>query len=347
MAISVIGAKHERRGQECEDASDAESIADHLEVVALSDGHGSENAPRSHIGARFAVESAIEVIEETASEISLPENEEEGSGDDPQRSITARFPWGLFGKEEVEEDRRESKEKAGVFERVFRREMEGNSRLVRRVIGRWRDKIDNDLGCEGPKKGEEDKISEVKQEEGVNYKKYGSTLLVAVTGEGYRFFFKIGDGDILSIPPVSERGNKDTDTFWVFSPEDENVGEQTYSLSMQAPEKFAETKFISSRKSRRSDPPFLLLCTDGYRNSFTNDDDFLEAAREFRDFFLSDEVGKAISEGFHQALKKQLDRWLTDTSERGSGDDISLGVLFDLEYSGITETDFSFDPESG
>jgi hypothetical protein len=68
---------------------------------------------------------------------------------------------------------------------------------------------------------------------------------------------------------------------------------------------------------------------------------------QFRDFFLSYEVGKAISEGLHQALKNQLDRWLTDTSERGSGDDISLGVLFDLEYSGITETDFSFDPESG
>jgi serine/threonine protein phosphatase PrpC len=327
VAVSVTGAKHERRGEQGEDASIAKSIGDHLEVVALSDGHGSDKVPHSHTGAQFAVKSAVEVIEDTANGIRIPEDSD---SEDDEGSESGIWDLVMGGDDENTASQGKGSSPVDAYEDVFRREMEGNSRLVRRVIGRWREKV---------KTREAEKQGDVGEDDFSGYDQYGATLLVAVVGRGYRFFFQIGDGDIVSLPRECEGESAERESFWVFPHEDESVGEETYSLSMQSPERYSETKFISSRKSSLSKNPFLLLCTDGYRNSFVNDDDFLEAVREFRDFFLSPQVGEALSGGHHESIEGVVKEWLEDTSDRGSGDDISLGALFDSAYSGTTETD--------
>jgi serine/threonine protein phosphatase PrpC len=329
MTISVIGAKHDRRGETCEDASATKSINNHLNVVVLSDGHGSDKVPHGDIGAQFAVESAVEIIEETANHIQLPESsstEKEGS----ENSLLGGLSIMMGKNNEDTSNRSKESSRIEAFEDVFRRELEGNPRLVRRVIGRWREKIEN---------REIDTEEDVEVNDFSGYDQYGATLLVAVIGRGYRFFFKIGDGDIIGLPSEFEGERTENESPWIFPPEDENIGEETYSLSMRSPERYAETKFISSRISSPSKNPFLLLCTDGYRNSFVNDYDFLEAVREFRDFFLSAQVGEALSGGHHESIEGVVKEWLEDTSHRGSGDDISLGVLFDSTFSGTTETD--------
>jgi serine/threonine protein phosphatase PrpC len=66
LGTSVQGALHRVRGLPCQDAHLWSSQTDSTErlVAALADGHGSARSFRSDIGARFAVETAVEVLGE-------------------------------------------------------------------------------------------------------------------------------------------------------------------------------------------------------------------------------------------------------------------------------------------
>jgi serine/threonine protein phosphatase PrpC len=63
----------------------------------------------------------------------------------------------------------------------------------------------------------------------------------------------------------------------------------------------------------------ILLSTDGYANSFQDDSGFLKAARDIWEILRSD--GKDY-------VQKHLEEWLNETSEGGSGDDITVGLVF-------------------
>ena len=59
---SVKGASHVRSGMPCQDSFRIEEISPDLSIVAVADGHGSDNYPRTDKGARFAVDAAIRCI---------------------------------------------------------------------------------------------------------------------------------------------------------------------------------------------------------------------------------------------------------------------------------------------
>ncbi len=59
---SVIGASHVKKGIVCQDSSDYKT-GNGYAVAVVADGHGSKKHFRSHVGSKFAVESAIETIE--------------------------------------------------------------------------------------------------------------------------------------------------------------------------------------------------------------------------------------------------------------------------------------------
>jgi serine/threonine protein phosphatase PrpC len=63
----------------------------------------------------------------------------------------------------------------------------------------------------------------------------------------------------------------------------------------------------------------ILLSTDGYANSFKDDSGFLKAARDIWEILRFD--GKDY-------VQKHLEEWLNETSEGGSGDDITVGLVF-------------------
>lgn len=64
--ISYRGSSHIRKGQPMQDASASFANKD-LAVIAVADGHGSEDCFRSDIGSRLAVETAVDVLKELAS----------------------------------------------------------------------------------------------------------------------------------------------------------------------------------------------------------------------------------------------------------------------------------------
>ena len=62
----------------------------------------------------------------------------------------------------------------------------------------------------------------------------------------------------------------------------------------------------------------ILLSTDGYSNSFSDEEGFLQIGQDY--FYMVRNAGLMNVAG-------QLPDFLRQTSERGSGDDISLGIL--------------------
>ena len=71
-------------------------------------------------------------------------------------------------------------------------------------------------------------------------------------------------------------------------------------------------------------PVFVMLATDGYANSFADDADFEQVARDLYYAILHD--GPASVAG-------RLPNWLETTSKGGSGDDISVVIAVNLHRS--------------
>lgn len=144
------------------------------------------------------------------------------------------------------------------------------------------------------------------------YKLYGSTLLGLVITEDFLFAFQLGDGDIVK---VSESG--------VYSviDGDKILGTETHSLSKAESWKKAIT-LIRKREEREKKPVMYMLSSDGFSNSYKNDEEFKKTCMDY--YALLKEHGvKAVSE--------QLKTWLQETSEMGCGDDITALFAYETE----------------
>ncbi len=71
---SVIGKSHIKIEMPNQDAIISKSITDDILISAVADGHGSKKCIRSDVGAKFAVNSSIEVLEKIKDKLLLEEN---------------------------------------------------------------------------------------------------------------------------------------------------------------------------------------------------------------------------------------------------------------------------------
>ena len=69
-------------------------------------------------------------------------------------------------------------------------------------------------------------------------------------------------------------------------------------------------------------PALIMLATDGYANSFASDKDFLLAAHDYL------AIVRAAGRRSQATLRRELAEWLRATSAQGSGDDISVGIIY-------------------
>jgi hypothetical protein len=119
---------------------------------------------------------------------------------------------------------------------------------------------------------------------------------------------QLGDGDILV---VSETGEVIRPL-----PGDERLfANETTSLCSHN----AWCDFRVSFQPLLSRPPALiLLATDGYANSFHNEVGFLK---------VGPDILEKIRSGGLDVVNEGLETWLSETSQLGSGDDITLGII--------------------
>jgi hypothetical protein len=138
---------------------------------------------------------------------------------------------------------------------------------------------------------------------------YGATLLVTLVTDAFIAFFQLGDGDILVVSDSGEVTRP-------IAHDERLFANETTSLSGAS----AWTEFQTSFQPLAGSPPaMILMSTDGYSNSFRDEDSFLKVGADILDVMRSDGV---------QKVRGSLREWLAEASKSGSGDDISLGIVY-------------------
>ncbi|MBM7846532.1 PP2C family serine/threonine-protein phosphatase [Herpetosiphon giganteus] len=157
---------------------------------------------------------------------------------------------------------------------------------------------------------------------------YGTTLLAVAISRDFLIYLQIGDGDILV---VSDDGSVTRPL-----PDDPQLlGNVTWSIDTNEPLRNFRVHF---EVIQASPPTMILLATDGYGNSFVeNDEDreFLKIGRDYLDQIRS--VGAGV-------VETKLQEWLNTTSQQGSGDDITVGIIYRLPLSPMSFGSSSIKP---
>ena len=141
---------------------------------------------------------------------------------------------------------------------------------------------------------------------------YGSTLVATLATESFLLYVQLGDGDIVTVddggaaarPPLASDARL--------------LGDATTSLCMDEAQRAVRIYF---QPLAAQPPALVMLATDGYANSFAGEADFLLAAHDIQAL-----VQPQCDSALH-ALRNQLPGWLRATSDQGSGDDITVGIL--------------------
>jgi serine/threonine protein phosphatase PrpC len=137
---------------------------------------------------------------------------------------------------------------------------------------------------------------------------YGSTILAVAVAETFVLYLQLGDGEILTV----------TDSGVVSKPlarDDRLFANETTSLC--ARDAWRDFR-VSFQPIPHAQPALILLSTDGYPNSFRDESGFLKVG--------SDILAMIYAEGLGEVGGK-LEGWLTDSTNAGSGDDVTLGIM--------------------
>ena len=183
---------------------------------------------------------------------------------------------------------------------------EGDTKISMAIDSEWKRRV---LERHKKNKREIPKNSEGEDDLASVYKQYGSTLLGLLITQTFVFGFQLGDGDICY---VNEDGME-----LVVEPE-KILGVETHSLSRKNSwEKVITVVRMISVADKL--PAMFSLSSDGYANSYKSEADFHAAIKDYLSM-LNEHGVKAISES--------IQGWLSETSEMGCGDDITMLIAY-------------------
>jgi serine/threonine protein phosphatase PrpC len=206
-------------------------------------------------------------------------------------------------------------ERRGNFD-VKEIEAEGKTFLPPEFVRRWREAVEthlekNPFTDEEFKKLEEKSGAEARQLVEKNpFLAYGATSLTVAVEENFILYLQLGDGDILL---VSEKGEVTRAL-----PEDERLfANETTSLCLPHAEN--DFRFFVQEISAENAPALVMLSSDGYVNSFSEEAGFLKAGGDFLELLGT--------EGYDY-ISENLKTWLEETTATGSGDDTTVGIIY-------------------
>ena len=206
---------------------------------------------------------------------------------------------------------------------------DGTERLLpQRLVNEWRKIVQQHLQ-EYPFTDEEkenlvkkDGESAWKSVENNNFLVYGATLLAVLVTESFILYIQLGDGDILEV-------NSQGETTRILERDPKLIANETTSLCMnKAWNEFQVHLEPYTKGMSRKMPALILVSTDGYSNSFSTDEGFFKIGKDYLNMFKSNSA---------ENVREQIPVFLKETSEKGSGDDITLGIIKrpeinDLDY---------------
>jgi hypothetical protein len=197
-----------------------------------------------------------------------------------------------------------------------------HQRIPQELVRNWRRKVIAHWESNPFRKEEFQRLEMRDGEEAVQYVNsqpilaYGATVLGVLITDSFILYLQLGDGDILC---VMSKGN-------IVTPIEKDrrlIANETTSLCTEDAWKDFRVHFAPLREGVI--PSLILLSTDGYSNSFKTNADFLQIGTDY--------LSIINEEGFEQVTKR-LSFILEESSREGSGDDITLGMIYQLpEYS--------------
>ncbi|MFP4396294.1 MAG: PP2C family serine/threonine-protein phosphatase, partial [Anaerolineales bacterium] len=138
---------------------------------------------------------------------------------------------------------------------------------------------------------------------------YGATILCVLVTADFILYLQLGDGDILTVSAAGEVQRP--------LPRDARLfANETTSLCTEDAWRDVRFRFEALFNAP---PALIMLATDGYANSFVNDTAF---------FKVGSDLLAILREDGAQAIEANLPTWLSEASEAGSGDDITVGLLY-------------------
>ena len=144
------------------------------------------------------------------------------------------------------------------------------------------------------------------------YELYGTTLMLFFITASFIYALQIGDGDLLL---VEETGKVQ---YVLETPI--SYGVETHSLCEHNCWHYAKSicmPLVNDFKIK-----LFLMSTDGYANSFISTEDFLKVGSDYLNL---------IHQVAPETLEAALPIWLMEASKIGSGDDITLALIYQKE----------------
>ena len=188
-----------------------------------------------------------------------------------------------------------------------------DGRLPRTLVRSWQSAVNHDIAAH-PFTAAEQLLWEEQRGKGDAdpMRAYGATLLAALITPNYLLFLQLGDGDILIVDSAGRVARPPM-------PHDPRlIANQTTSLCGATAWQDMRAYFQAFTERP---PALVMLATDGYSNSFADENGFTAAATD---------ILEAIrTQGSHQT-RIQLPGWLRATSKAGSGDDISVAIAYSV-----------------
>jgi len=138
---------------------------------------------------------------------------------------------------------------------------------------------------------------------------YGSTLLAVLATQDFILLLQLGDGDVLIV-------EDDGAVKRAFPRDACLIANETTSLC--SPYAWNDVHVAFEPLVDKA-PALILVCTDGYTNSFASEEDFLQVGSDYL---------QALREHGLEYVRSRMEEWLRETSDRGSGDDIAVGVIW-------------------
>lgn len=178
--------------------------------------------------------------------------------------------------------------------------------MEKQILMKWREAVE-EYHKENPMTEEEKiKVSEEDRKRMKVVTIYGSTVLIAVIADGFSYGMLLGDGGFVVLSPKGE----------LSIPVEDPNSHANYTSSL------CNTNAVNYFQDWYSEevPVAMFVSTDGLFKSFATDEDFLR---------YHGLITRMLSDP--ERAKSSLERNFAKRTREGSGDDISIALIYDSE----------------
>lgn len=138
---------------------------------------------------------------------------------------------------------------------------------------------------------------------------YGATLLVVAVTDWFVLYMQLGDGDILAVDRQGEVSRP-------LRRDERLIANETTSLCTSEGWRELQIKLVPLAQQS---PELILVTTDGYANSYPAEAEFIKIGPDYLNLIQQHQLAHVV---------EHLPEFLAETSREGSGDDITIGLIY-------------------